>query len=119
MFDDGQAEAKTTVQPRRRSIRLAERFEHRAEKIARNALTGVTDRQLEDVLSAVEPDADSPAFLGEFDGVREEIPDDLLKAGAIAVDERAGGRGLRVHPDRHPPGVGRRLHDLDRRSEER
>ena len=68
--------------------------EDEGEEFRADALAGVADPELHEVLRAAQPDFDAAAARRELDGVREQVPGDLLHAVRIAQD---GGDRVVVH----------------------
>ena len=116
MLDDGEAEAEPAVGARRRPVGLPERLEDRSDEVRRYARSGVGDGELDEIVRAAQRQVHGAAFRRELDGVRQQIPDDLLEPRAVRV-ERADRR-LRVDDDLDPLGVGHRLDDVDRRADD-
>jgi hypothetical protein len=94
LLDDGQAQAQAVVPPRRAGVGLAEAVEDVGEEFGLDADAGVGDADLDVRVDPLEEHL-HPAALGrEFDGVGEEVPDDLLQAIGIGDDAlRIGGEG--------------------------
>jgi len=87
MTDDCQTQAETFVFRLVGFVRLAKRIENERQKIGANARAVVVYFQPRVRSGAFEADFDSSFFAGEFDGVREQIPDDLLQALRVAADK--------------------------------
>ena len=94
---DCQAEAEPPVPPRRCLIGLLERIEHVREELGRNPRTvvGHVDGDLVDLASRGEPHV--TALRSELDGVREQVPHDLLQALGVGCD--APDRSVDLHFD--------------------
>ena len=71
---------------------LPETIENLRQKFGLDALSGIADGDFDVRIDAFETNLHAPAFRREFDGVREEIPDDLLQTVGIAGNRS----GLRV-----------------------
>ena len=117
LLDDGEAQAEAAVHARRRGVLLPEALEHVREKIGPDADAGVRHADLDVGVDALEPDLHPPAAGRELDGVRQQVPDDLLQAVRIAGDRP--GRGIEPLVDADALRLRRRPHRLDRRLDER
>src|SRR5262245_25671966 len=84
--DDGQADAQAAILARGRAVGLAKPIEDVRQKSGIDAYAGVRERDLDLALDAPEARFDAPAFIRELDGVREQIPDDLLQTVGVAED---------------------------------
>src|SRR5918912_170719 len=93
MAYDGEAKAHPAVLARCALVRLAEAVEDVRQKLRRDPDAGVADRDLNVRVHALQPDLYPPAPRGKLNGVREQIPDHLLKAHGVARD----GDDARVH----------------------
>ena len=85
-------EPEPAVLPRRRAVGLPETVEDVRQKLGRDAYPRI--RHLYQRLAAFGPHArrDAPALRRELDGVRQEVPDDLLKAERRTLHDD-GARG--------------------------
>src|SRR5262245_5774648 len=86
---DGQTKAQTAVLARGGAVRLTESIENVRQELRLNAHAGVIDRDLDLCPSARQPPFNAPAFVREFDRVREQIPDGLLQTVRVAEDQVA------------------------------
>ena len=95
--NDGEAETQAGVFARRPGVALTEAFEHERQELRLDAGPRVADHDLDVRIDVLEDDLDPSAFRRELDGVRHEIPHDLLQAIRIAGD--GGGPRIenRVH----------------------
>ena len=71
-----------------RTVCLAKPFKHMPEKCRIDAGSVVLNTDPYTVLSRVEEvDIDDPSSLREFDGVGQQVPDDLLQSLRVAFNE--------------------------------
>ncbi len=89
-FGDGEAQAGAAMSPGRGGVPLLKRLEQKWKCVGRDAHSGVADQELELVQVVLhrrrrhlEGDV---AFVGEFDGIADEIEQNLPHAGGIAEE---------------------------------
>ena len=111
MADDGETEAEAGVLASGGGILLAETFEDVGEEIGIDAGAGVADADLDVGVDALEVDLDTAALGGKFDGVGEEIPDDLLET--IGVAEHRASKGIHHALETNILGGGGGLYRFD------
>ena len=99
---DRQPEAEPAVLARRRRIALPESFEQMRNEFRLDADAGVGDADLDMRVHALEHDLDLAVLRRELDGVRQQIPDDLLKTARIAGDRP----GRRIEEFLEPDALG-------------
>src|SRR5438093_1432400 len=78
--DDGQPESEAAVEPGRTAVGLLEPLEDVGQEGRADALPGVAHRDLDVGVDPFQHDLHAPALRRELDGVREQVPDDLLEA---------------------------------------
>ena len=89
---DGQAEAEAAEEAFGVVVALFEGIEEAGEGVGRHADAGVGDLEGDGALGEVDGvDGDRAAGGGEFDGIFEDVPHDLLEASGVAADEVVAG----------------------------
>src|SRR2546430_1733210 len=83
--------APSAVGPGRRALRLPEPVEDVRQEGGLDPLTGVAHGDLDVRVDALEAELDAPVPRGELDGVREQVPEDLLETLRIAGDDDRAG----------------------------
>ncbi len=117
MTDNRQPQAETAVRSGAGGIGLSEAIKDIGKKIGGDPHPGVGDPDVNVEVGSLHLNGNAPLFRRELDGIRQKIPDDLLKPIGIGQDgDRRIGESER---DRNPLGVGRRLNGLDRRLNDR
>src|SRR5215813_6781980 len=81
---ESQSETAGAPAARRASLLIA--VEHVRQKFRFDALSGVTNGDLDVGVFALQTDLDAAAFVRELDGVREQVPNHLLQAIGVAGD---------------------------------
>src|SRR5208337_5385078 len=99
MADDGQAESQATVHPRCAGIILAKALENVGKKLGRDTLAGVSHDDLHVRIDALQHDIHPSALGAELDGVREQVPDDLLQTLVVAGDRAGAAIERSLKPD--------------------
>src|SRR5215510_9200794 len=84
LFDQRQPQPQAAEAPRHRSVGLPEAVEDVRQKFRLDALAVVADDDADALGVALHSQFDLPAFGREFDGVREQVPDDLLQSVGVA-----------------------------------
>ena len=90
LLDDRKPQAQSAVLARGRCIGLAEALEDVREKLRRDAHAGVADADLHVRFDALHEQLDASALGCEFDGVGEQVPDDLLKPARVVAHQARG-----------------------------
>src|ERR1051326_6399020 len=83
-----QAEARALIFAREAAVDLAEGAQRGLEVFGRDADAGIADRDPEAPLLDRGLDGDASTRLREFDGVREQVDQDLLQATAVGAERR-------------------------------
>jgi hypothetical protein len=86
VLDDGETETETTVHPGDGGVGLTESLEHVRQKLPRDPLAVVFDRDVNVRVLALQPHVHATALRREFHRVRQEVPADLLEAIGVAHD---------------------------------
>src|SRR4029453_3455332 len=86
MAHDGQAQAETAVPPGRRAVGLLESSKNVRQKFRPDPLAGVAYGDSSISAFRFQPRLDVPAAGRVFDGIGEQIPNDLLQAAGISRD---------------------------------
>ncbi len=86
LFDDGESEPESAEGAGGGGVGLAEAFEDVRKEFRGDAFAGIGDADFNLAVVALEGDGDGAAAGGEFDGIGEEIPENLLDAAGIAED---------------------------------
>src|SRR5262245_15946199 len=107
-----QAQAQAAVTARVRSVLLSEAVKNAGQEFGRNAFARVAHGERQARPRALECHFHSPAFGREFDGVGEQVPDDLLQPLGVPRDLPGLGGEFRGEPDEFR--VRRRAHCFDR-----
>ena len=117
VLDDGQPEAQTTEAALRTRVLLPKPVEHVRQELRRDAGAGVVNHDRRLGAGALQPQLHAARLRRELDGVRQQVPDDLLQAIGVArdgadalVDDRVDADLLRVGRRRH--GFDRLAHDI-------
>src|SRR5437763_1042931 len=84
-----------------RAIRLLEMVKHMGQEFRADAFARVANRNLRVRVRPIKTDLYTPALSGELDGVREQIPDDLLQAGCISLKSARAPRPASRKRQRH------------------
>src|SRR5262249_9602514 len=85
LLDQRQPQPQAAEAPRHRSVGLPEAVEDVRQKFRLDALAAVDYDDADAFGVALHPQLDPPAFGGEFDGVREQVPNYLLQAVRVAT----------------------------------
>src|SRR4029453_16362492 len=99
LLDDRQAQTKAVLMSRDRTVRLAEALEYRRQEFAGNTAPRIDHGDFYHFVTLLEPHMDRAALRRELDGVRQQIPDNLLETGAVRVDRRDGRQDFDVDTD--------------------
>ena len=110
--NDGKPESEAALAPGRTAVALLEAFEDVGQQGRADALPSVAHCDLDVGANPFQQDLHAPALRREFDGVREQVPHDLLEAVGVARDDP--GLGVEHRPQLDDFGLGCRPHDLDR-----
>src|SRR5256885_15846228 len=86
VVNDGQAESQTPMFTRFRRVGLSEALEKEGNEFGIDPFAGVGDADLYLRSQAVAYDSDFSAPVREFNGIRQQIPKDLLKSVRIGED---------------------------------
>src|SRR5687767_7458212 len=98
---------------RKLRVCLAERLEEEWQEVCCDALTGIDDCHLDMVIAHAAYGRCHPTTrAGEFDSIREQVPEHLLESSRIGADHRPVW--INVHVQRDPLGVRRGPHALNR-----
>ncbi len=81
---DRQTEAQPSKPAGARSVGLAKPVEHVGQERGIDPAAGVGNRDNHAGPLLLELKRDASARFGEFDGVRQQVPDDLLQASPVA-----------------------------------
>ncbi len=111
VFDNGEADAEAAIFACDGGIGLSEAFEDVGEEFGFHSAAGVGDGDFDGGVGSFEEDFDLAADGGEFDGVVEKVPDDLLKAVGVAGE--LGGARVEDLGEGYFPGVGGGLDGFD------
>jgi hypothetical protein len=95
------------------AVGLPEALEDVGQKFGADPCARVGDGDLGAVARAREPHLDRALARRELDGVREEVPEDLLETVGVAGD--AARRVVEAHREADAARLGRRAHALGRR----
>ena len=90
---DGEAEAGAALLPGVGGFDLVEAVEDGVELIGGDAATLVGDLEQDGVGGDLDVDADGGGGRGEFDGVREEVGEDLEDAVGVSIEVEGVGAG--------------------------
>src|SRR5262245_50494004 len=117
MFDKRKAEPQTSETPRDRGVALFEPVEDVRQQVRADALTGIPHDYLRAGAAAPESDPYPPPVGRELDGVRHQIPDDLLQAVGVAGNliRHLAVFEAKVRDDDDAFAVGRLAHVVERR----
>src|SRR5262245_7190262 len=88
IVDDRQPQPETTVPARGRTVRLAKSVEDVRKKGGIDADPAIGDRNADAPINLLSADRDSSVIRRELDGVRQQIPQDLLQARRVGEDIR-------------------------------
>ncbi len=112
-FGDGEAEAEAAELTGNACIALFEGVEDFWEQFGRDTFAAIRDFNEEPIVTGFVPgaDGDVSAVGCEFDGVAEEIPEDLLEAGGIAGEIIVGGVEVLADVEAFSAGVGEAVVD--------
>lgn len=117
MSHDGEAESEAAMLSSRRTISLTKTFEYVRKEGGRNARTAVCDIDAHMLPEVGEIDANVAALWCELDGIREQIPQDLLESRGIpARHHRFGGQS---QADGDPLGLRCGPYGVDARADDR
>src|SRR5215212_9949393 len=84
--DDGEAQTQSSRPSRRARLGLPKALEHVRKKVRPDPDAGIAHEDLDVRVHAFDAYLHPPVLGREFDGVRDEIPDDLLQSTWIAGD---------------------------------
>src|SRR5438094_3728399 len=87
---DGETKSDASVLTGPRTGGLPETFEDVRQEIWRNSDPGIADDDLDMRIDPFESHLDNAVLWREFDGIRHEVPDDLLQPIGITRDRRGG-----------------------------
>ncbi len=101
-FDDGKSESQTSVAACCGSVGLSEALEDEWQEARVDALSAVADTDFHAAgpfaINLAREDRDHAIRRGEFDGVGEEVPQNLLQPSRVAVNRtRLLDRGVQAH----------------------
>src|SRR5438876_10168950 len=113
VVDDREPETQAAMPSHAPAVGLLERLEDVRQELGLDPLALVADGDDGLAVDAREPQEDAAAPGGELDGVREEVPHDLLEASRIALDRLRSELEDALHPDLLRLGVG--THRVERR----
>src|ERR1051325_3985759 len=86
MTHDRQAQPEPAVLARARAVGLAKALEDEGQKLRLDSRAGIADGDLDVRANAFESHLHAPVSGSKLDGVREQVPDDLLQAIRVAGD---------------------------------
>src|SRR5437868_1184415 len=86
LADDCQPQSQPAVTARIQDIGLRKRAEHVRQEMRFYSLAGIRDNDVRFVSISLQLDADLSAFRSEFDGVRQQIPDNLLHSQRLTLN---------------------------------
>ena len=92
--DERQADPQAALRPIQRLVGLHEEVEDVLLHLRRDADAGVADPQHGLVVLAGQADRDPAARLGVLGGVVQQVRDDLLQAGRVALDRDGLGGSI-------------------------
>src|SRR6185295_17451607 len=107
MLDDGQPQSQSTRSPRCSAVALAEALKYVRQHRLADARSVVADYNLMTGFFRLNRDFNAVVPGAEFDGAGQQIPNDLLYAVAVAINNRLGRIGIDLNFDGNPFGVGR------------
>jgi hypothetical protein len=107
-----QSQTEPALSPSAGHVRLEITFEQVRHEFRTDAAARVRHADLNVGIHSPQTYFDAPAFLREFDSVREQIPDHLLQAVRVACD--LVGCTVERRFERDALGVGRGAHDIHR-----
>ena len=110
---DGKTQPEAAVLALRRTVGLRETGEQVRKEVRADALPGVGNADLHIGVREPSHDLHRAALVGEFDGIGQEVPQDLLKPAGIAADGTGVGVDHSFQPDVFR--IGGRLHRFDGR----
>src|ERR1044071_239561 len=84
VLGNGEPEPEAAVVTRERRVRLAEAFKYVWQEVGRDTSTRVADGDFDVRVDACQAQLHLAALRRELNGVRQEIPDELLQAVGIA-----------------------------------
>lgn len=114
--DDREAQTEARVRPRRRAVGLAKPVEDMRQEFPTDPLAGIDDADLGGVPEPLDRHRDAAPARGEFDGIGDEVPDDLLSPSRIAGHRpRRRGPGPSRSRRAWPPRLARRRRPPHRR----
>ena len=87
---DGETKPDAGVLTCRPTVGLPETLEDVRQEIWRNSDTGIADDDLDVRIDPFESHLDDAVLWREFDGIRHEVPDDLLQSIGITRNRRGG-----------------------------
>src|SRR5438093_13714475 len=87
---DGETKSDASVLTGRPTVGLPETLEDVRQEIWRNSDPGIADDDLDMRIDPFESHLDNAVLWREFDGIRHEVPDDLLQPIGITRDRRGG-----------------------------
>ena len=117
MSDNGQAEAEPAMMTREAGLRLPETLEELRQEFGGDTAPAVGHGDPRVRLRALQAHVDPPARRGELDGVRDQVPEDLLQARRVAQD--GAGERLQRRRQRQALALGGAPHDVHRHLEDR
>ena len=110
---DREPEAEPAVTARAGAVGLAEALKHQRQEVRANALSRVVDDDFRHRFARAQLELDLPVGRRELDGVRQQIPHDLLQPLGIALDEDVD-IGRRLHHQSDALGLRRQQVRFDR-----
>ena len=84
MANNCQAEAQASESSGRCAVGLTESVEDMRQELGFNPYTVVADGDFDLISGAAQTHFDTPAFVRELDGIRQQVPDDLLQTIGVA-----------------------------------
>src|SRR5439155_23569141 len=86
VFDNRQSETETAMSAREALVRLPEPIEHIRQELGGNPYAAIDDCDFNRRVHVTQLDFDTSALRREFHGVRQQVPEHLQQALAIAVN---------------------------------
>ena len=111
VFDDGQTESEPAVHPRSGPNSLSERLKTMREKGGANTPSGIPDNDPGLAVCSLNRHGDGVTGPGEFYGIGQQVPDDLLQSRRVADDRQPIADG---EVESNPFGLRRQPDGLDR-----
>ena len=87
LFGDGESQPKPAVDSRGSAVLLAEALEKMGKETGADSLAIVDELDLHVGCAILHDDLHQAAAGGEFDGIGQEVPEDLLETGGIGKDK--------------------------------